>query len=561
MRTSQRRLLLATSSSLFLLTALPHLGAQTTSAGPAGPANSIGPSVPTPSLTTLPVALARSFARGGESLQLLLSEADNGPADLNGDGDILDDVFASFDPASGVLTVSPVDAWQLTPGDGYAGLIRRESDSGQDWNGDGLLDDDVLQILRTADGSLTNTMVDVLGTGTAVDSLLAVRSGSLGSPRFPIVVYDDASGTTVASDLSGLGGTPGPDQVAVVAFEPDTGRDLNGDGDQSDFVLAVYRPSLGASVSSGQVAEEVLGYAGSLVVFATYELDANVDFDGDGSFDDLAIRTFDADTGVTDLLAVEPATVRSQALLADQRLIVRQSESLAGDLNGDGDTDDAALIAVDLAQGTTSNLGLDGFPRALHGANALVYLDEDVDRNGDGDLFDQVPAVWDTQSGSLWSSGVAAGVALQGGIGPTHAAYTLSENQQGGQDLNGDGDAFDTLFEVRDLIRGQTTRFPLDVDGTFLTPTYSDFAHGFLVEVYEQTNAADLNGDGDTSDVVVHVFEFAANRLTNLRRSSFGDATLFGRQLAITGYELYDQVDFTGDGDEEDRVVHVGRLR
>ena len=77
------------------------------------------------------------------------------------------------------------------------------------------------------------------------------------------------------------------------------------------------------------------------------------------------------------------------------------------------------------------------------------------------------------------------------------------ESAQGGTDLNGDGDATDFVVHVFNASNRQTTNLGLAAtsgslqgDGQLL---------GFRVRETEQGNT-DLNGDGDTNDDVLHVF-------------------------------------------------------
>ncbi|MEL6427800.1 MAG: hypothetical protein AAFR54_01390, partial [Planctomycetota bacterium] len=135
------------------------------------------------------------------------------------------------------------------------------------------------------------------------------------------------------------------------------------------------------------------------------------------------------------------------------------------------------------------------------------------DLNGDGDLFDSIPTVpSSTTSGSttLTFPGVTfAAVADNAGIDVEEnvGTFRISEASQG-SDLNGDGDANDELlmrFSLVNAFLPTIAGTANDIDRTLVDFGPGDARFGaFLTE--ENQGGDDLNGDGDTSDTVVRFF-------------------------------------------------------
>jgi hypothetical protein len=127
------------------------------------------------------------------------------------------------------------------------------------------------------------------------------------------------------------------------------------------------------------------------------------------------------------------------------------------DLDGDGDLDDSSPSVHDLGTGETWSTGLRG-TRVLGVAGGFVALSADEavvgDRNDDGDTLDLVFEVYDTGAREVQH----AGLAMTRIFGPQFRpiaqggrfAVVVSEEDQGGGDLDGDGDALDTVTFVYD---------------------------------------------------------------------------------------------------------------
>ena len=231
----------------------------------------------------------------------------------------------------------------------------------------------------------------------------------------------------------------------------------------------------------------------------------------------------------------------------------------AFDLDADGDTDDVVLRVLDtaapaaepvtlgpastveVAPGVVAWLRPDGTgtsrrrtvclaaqsggPHCLeHGAVALALSDqvlgalvseaeEGHSLNGDGDAVDTVAAVL-TLSDERWRNLGQAADAI--GIGGTLVVLRTPETAQGA-DLNGDGDTEDGVLQVYDAAAG---RFLVGGDSGVRPPAVVDFVVGgrpgaelVAFRTSEAAERQDLNGDGDLADDVLGIYDRQAGVL------------------------------------------------
>lgn len=134
------------------------------------------------------------------------------------------------------------------------------------------------------------------------------------------------------------------------------------------------------------------------------------------------------------------------------------------------------------------------------------------------------------------------------------AAFATVEALQGLTDLNGDADILDTVLQIVALGSGVVTNVGIDASGP-LACGGNRFAFG----VSESAEAADLNGDGDQIDTVLHVYDAATATLTNVGRA----VTAVAMSSAIAAFTVPEAfegpggTDLNGDGDTADQVLHV----
>lgn len=178
----------------------------------------------------------------------------DGPSpDLNGDGDLLDAVACLLNPLTGGITNLKQDAFDLVGSeDDVLLLLRPESGSNVDWNGDGDRDDVVAHAYDRIARTTTNTLLAVAGAFGATRSELLLFADEADQSRDldadgdrldgVFVLYDLARKSSLNFSLAGSGPVPfavltSEGRVVLLANENAQGRDLNGDGDRGDEVF------------------------------------------------------------------------------------------------------------------------------------------------------------------------------------------------------------------------------------------------------------------------------------------------------------------------------------
>ena len=255
------------------------------------------------------------------------------------------------------------------------------------------------------------------------------------------------------------------------------------------------------------------------------------------------------------LLAAQITNVGLAAELVDSDAgvvgwLVPESQQGVTDLNSDADATDRVAHAFDTATGVTTNLGLAASQRRVGNGFVSLFVREadqgNSDLNGDADTVDNVLHVYDSASGTTTNIGLASNNSI---FGNGFIAFDVIESDQAGADLNGDGDSTDAVLHVLDVTSGTVTNLGLD--------SLQDRANGDLIamRVNESRQGADLNGDGDTSDFVLHVYDHSTGSTTN-----FGFATNAFEVVGSTVVFEVDEsaqgaTDLNGDGDTSDRVA------
>lgn len=203
-------------------------------------------------------------------------------------------------------------------------------------------------------------------------------------------------------------------------------------------------------------------------------------------------------------------------------------------MNGDGDTLDAVVQLLDgrslrvvntRTAIETPSSSVVGFPFTTAEASLLSFrspeLEQGRDLNGDGDLDDVVLQVSDLARGVTRSSGVEsllmAAAFLANGLPPSGGRYAIPvlEAGQGGADLNGDGDSDDVVLHVFDAGTGRTRNVGLAIPITFVFFPVPVILRGdgfVALPVFETT--ADLNGDGDLVDPIPHFVDLATGEVS-----------------------------------------------
>ncbi|MFG0320420.1 MAG: hypothetical protein ACF8XB_24325 [Planctomycetota bacterium JB042] len=417
------------------------------------------------------------------------------------------------------------------------------------------------QFELTADGAYVFFTVDEGQQGT-LD-----RNGD--GDALDLVVHSVDTATGIVTNL-GLAVTSGlavdGHRVAFHVPEAEQGIDANGDGDQYDVVPHVFDADLG-TVSN-------LGIAGSFyrpmisggwVLFEVLEAAQGLaDLNGDGDVADSVLHFHDLATGVTTNLglAARPSfggpTTRMDGARAT--VVVGETEQGYTDLNGDGDVLDGVVFVLDLANGGLANLGLAvpwTQPAPVFGDTVVILVEEasqaNTDLNGDGDRYDLVLHLHRPTTPPIVNLGLAAADPIR--VSDT-LVFSVSESSQGGLDFNGDGDGKDVVLFSHDILTGETH----DLAVASTAPLVDSHWIAFAVFEWSQ-GQADLNGDGDAQDWVLHVHDVTTRVTTNLAAEGT-PYTFERRRIGYLVYEYLVGADLNADGDisvgeQIPKVIHV----
>ena len=347
------------------------------------------------------------------------------------------------------------------------------------------------------------------------------------------------------------------DVVAFAVVEADQGVDFNGDGDQTDQVVFVHRPSTGATTNLG-----LAGYAwtltdGRMVIQVDEMRQGAVDLNGDGDTLDQVAHVHDVLAGTTTNLGLAMSWARASGELAAMT-VIENGQGL--DMNGDGDTSDLVLVAIDLPSATATNLGRAVTAISVDPSGFAFATNEThqggTDLNGDGDVLDYVLHVYDAASQTVTPLGKAVNYSWVEGHGEGLFTVYVPEAEQGGVDLNGDGDTLDQVLHLVRLAIPAADNLGRAGDGNV---SGSSQMLAFTVRENDQ-GGVDLNADGDTFDDVVHVLRLPSGTVSNLGLAGISWPWPFasgGRALFPVYEDMQAQTDLNGDGDSTDAVAFL----
>jgi hypothetical protein len=247
--------------------------------------------------------------------------------------------------------------------------------------------------------------------------------------------------------------------------------------------------------------------------------------------------------------------------------------AMGQDLNGDGDTTDQVIHSLDVLTDAKVNAGLASVgPYVANDLFVLFLVPEsgqgNVDLSGDGDTADAVWFLFDPAQplggNNPRSLGVPAQPVPTAAAGTTGGFVFTESEAAAGIDRNLDGDKADDIV-VAVATTGPIAPFRSALARSPIGP-YAARAGRALFTLTEPGNAADLNGDGDTSDVVLGSVDFT----TGLAALRFIGAGGRARSVGTLPYALTDgaavylideasegATDVNLDGDATDAVVGV----
>ncbi len=505
--------------------------------------------------------------------------------DLNGDGDLVDGMLFVHDRASGLTSnlglataQSQYEPQIAQDGDILAFRVFEKRQGGMDLNGDGDATDAILHIYDGATGILTNLGIEA--------SQIAVRGNFVIfnqlHPGRDIMVYNVLESTTTSfPSFTGRRLTT-TDQLVVGRANEFTQGDLNGDGDELDAIVQVYDFLSETLFILGLAAPDFAVYAnGHLAAFGASEyLNGGMDLNGDGDFtDEMVAHVFDRRTGnLTNLeIATSAPFVSFPYRVGDELVAFAVQEISHGetDLNGDGDIFDTIGHVYDARTGQTKNLALPvgSWGLGVGGDLVAIQVDEgdngETDLNGDGDANDIVLHLYDATSGVTRNLGLAVARPSSGSRDPVVSVgrliFVVSENDQNESDLNGDGDTTDGVVHIFDSASGEVTNVGLAVRLSMWYPNNVADGSLFSLRVGENAQArTDLNGDGDTMDNVLHLYDATDGSIFNTGltiRGTVEDPVLgFGAVAFAVTERNQGNMDLDGDGRTTGDVVHLIEL-
>ena len=303
-------------------------------------------------LTRLPfMARTQTLQLVGRRVLYRADEADCG--DANADGDALDLVEQIYDADLGTLTNSG-RACSFAGADGASLAMQvREAENGNaDLNGNGHGGDTLVEFRDLESGfsrTTSGTTGGLFATGGGIAIL--VQAPEPGAQPW---AYDFASDTlTPLLGLEHGGPIPGPAvdrRLAYFVSEFDAGSDLDGDGDVRDFVLHTFDGRTGVSTNTGYTSSGPWAFDARRVVFLVPTPRTSI-----GPLPPTSARVYDFGTRSAHDLDL----VASDFRLLDDRVVVVTPEEWAGaDLDADGDREDYVLQVYDLRTGRTFDTGL-----------------------------------------------------------------------------------------------------------------------------------------------------------------------------------------------------------
>ena len=384
--------------------------------------------------------------------------------------------------------------------------------------------------------------------------------------------------------------------------------DLNGDGDTLDPILHVFRIGDTAPTNLGLAEVDLVNVANfqlqnGLLAFIVHEGFQGVDLNGDGEVApvgqnaDLVLHTADltAPSIVPTNLGID-----AKVFTLDAGVVAFTTREAAQDvdINGDGDKFDQ------LAHWTT--IGIPGITNFLKhstrdvtttGGVIVIPIREQIgeDLNGDNDHFDTVLFVQEPGALAPRNLGIAGGqikgfngsfafmddrgaiLHIYDGasrgvtnvglrtlntyvLNDSYVAFPVEERFPAAGDLNGDGDTRDDILHVYDRAAGMVRNTGLDHD---IQEPLAISGNLVAVRVIEHrlgsVGGQDLNNDGDiTSDRVLHLYDAATNTTQNLGLEASIELEFEGNLLAFSVSERNQgDIDLNGDGDALDAVLHV----
>lgn len=242
----------------------------------------------------------------------------------------------------------------------------------------------------------------------------------------------------------------------------------------------------------------------------------------DGVLDDVVLESIDATTGTITTLcpADEVSVAAGNAAYLRPESAAGTPSCPGGSLNGDADASDR-VVQLALAGGASQNLGLAATAVKLSPTIVVVLASESgqnaTDLNGDGDAADDVLHARALGAGAWTNVGRAADAFAVSG---SRVAFLVPEAAQKASDLNGDKDALDRVLHVYGHGELAVKGLKVAAEELVLGAASGTACGPRQIVAFRTGEAAQgdgpLNGDGDTSDGVLQVYDFESKMLLNV---------------------------------------------
>lgn len=454
-------------------------------------------------------------------------------------------------------------------------------EDGKDQNQDGDADDTILYLVDTR-------TIKVIETGIAVDPALVddEEDWPVATDGNTVIVQmsevdngkKDLNGNGFVGDdvmvsinpstrqitplgASGRRPTVVGGKVYFIQQEEDAKRDLNGDGDQRDGVMATVDPATRTVESLGMECSDRFRAAGDWIATSTSEvMQGAKDLNGDGDTGDVVAQLYQISTKKWTNTGLE---CTFEIELTPKLMAVGTAEARQGnkDMNGDGDTTDVVCQVWDLAKATPFNTGRDCSIDLSADANVVGFICAEnnqgkTDLNGNKEVGDEVAHAYVLGASAPVNIGrdASGGLVAVGG----KVAFSCSETIQGLRDMNGDKDADDLALLIYDPVKHAVANVNYAVDGQLI-----GFGSNLAFRVAEiDQGDRDINRDGDPDDTCLAICNVATNSVSV---PGYASAEYFHLADGWVGFGVMEieqgDRDLNADGDSDDEIVHLARLK
>ncbi|MCR4404489.1 MAG: hypothetical protein NUW06_04320 [Candidatus Acetothermia bacterium] len=283
-------------------------------------------------------------------------------------------------------------------------------------------------------------------------------------------------------------------------------RDFNGNGDPRDCLLRYKNIETGSVVNTGLV---VSCAAGDIDIYE--DLIAFVGQDGRIRYYNITTRGWE-----------ETGARGSQPSIFGK--IIAFS------------TTDGRIAYFDLDRRRLTELGLPGSDPAIHGQFIAFTSGTTIH-------------YYDLQSGAVTDTGA---VGRQPSIYANRIAFATDESALN-TDLNGDGDTDDSVIRYYDLAEKRI----INTGAVGRSPATSGRYIAF--ETDERALGTDLNGDGDAKDTVIRYYDLELGQVFTTGRLGL-EPDIYEGVISFWVFEPLARLDLNGDGDRSDPVVEVYRI-